>query len=140
MMADPIKQNCTLHKLLFLLIIYCIDNGLISAVSLNFSENRGQLFENQVFSELIKSGCKDIYFYTENKECDFIIRVKNKLIAIQVCYEINSRNQDREIAGLEEVTKRLKIDKSFIITFSQSEQVKLYIQTIPVYEMYKIFE
>jgi predicted AAA+ superfamily ATPase len=120
--------------------IYCIDNGLISAVSLNFSENKGQLFENLVFSELIKFGCKEIFFYTENKECDFIIRVKNKLIAIQACFEINNRNQEREIAGIEEVMKKLSIDRSYIITFSQSEQQKLYISTIPVYEMYKIFE
>ena len=120
--------------------IYCIDNGLISAVSLNFSENKGQLFENLVFSELIKFGCKEIYFYTENKECDFIVKVKNKLIAIQVCYEINNRNLEREIAGIEEVMKKLTIERSYIITFSQSEQQKLYISTIPVYEMYKIFE
>jgi predicted AAA+ superfamily ATPase len=109
-------------------------------VSLNFSENKGQLFENLVFSELIKFGCKEIYFYAENKECDFIVKVKNKLIAIQVCYEINNRNLDREIAGIEEVMKKLTIDRSYIITFSQSEQQKLYISTIPVYEMYKIFE
>lgn len=120
--------------------IYCIDNGLISAVSLNFSENKGKLFENLIFSELVKFGCNNIFFYNENKECDFIIRIKDKLIAIQVCYEINNSNQDREIAGLEEVMKMFSIDKSYIITFSQSEQVTQYISTIPVYEIYKIFE
>jgi len=118
--------------------IYCIDNGLISGVSLNFSENKGALFENLVFSELIKFGCNDIFFYNENKECDFIVKFKNKLIAIQVCYEINNVNKEREISGLEGVIKMFSIDRSFIITFSQSEQINKNISVIPVYEMYKI--
>jgi len=119
--------------------IYCIDNGLISAVSLNFSENKGSLFENCVFSELIKFGCEDIFFYNEKKECDFIIKIKNKLIAIQACFELNAANKEREIAGLEEVMKALLIHKSFIVTFSQSEQVVPNISIIPIYELYKIF-
>jgi len=120
--------------------IYCIDNGLISAVSLNFSENKGRLFENLVFSEIIKYGCKDIFFFKGNKECDFLIKKKNKLIAIQVCYEINKTNKEREISGLEEVMKTFYIDNSFVITFSQSEKVNKRISMIPVYEMNKIFE
>ena len=120
--------------------MYCIDNGLISAVSLNFSENKGKLFENLVFSEIIKSGCKEIFFYNENKECDFLIKKKNKLIAIQVCYEINKTNKEREILGLEEVMKTFSIDKSFIITFLQSEKVNKNISVIPIYEMSNIFE
>jgi len=120
--------------------MYCIDNGLISAVSLNFSENKGKLFENLVFSELIKYGCKDIFFFNGNKECDFLIKKKNKLIAIQVCYEINTTNKEREMAGLEEVMKTFSIEKSFVITFSQSEKVNKKISIIPMYELSSIFE
>jgi len=120
--------------------MYCIDNGLISAVSLNFSENKGKLFENLVFSELIKYGCKDIFFFNGNKECDFLIKKKNKLIAIQVCYEINTTNKEREMAGLEEVMKTFSIEKSFVITFSQSEKVNKKISIIPIYELSSIFE
>ncbi len=119
--------------------MYCIDNGLISAVSLNFSENKGKLFENLVFSELIKYGCKDIFFFNGNKECDFLIKKKNKLIAIQVCYEINNTNKEREMAGLEEVIKTFSIDKSFVITFSQSEKANKKISIIPIYELSSIF-
>jgi len=120
--------------------MYCIDNGLISAVSLNFSENKGKLFENLVFSKLIKYGCKDIFFFNGNKECDFLIKKKNKLIAIQVCYEINTTNKEREMAGLEEVMKTFSIEKSFVITFSQSEKVNKKISIIPMYELSSIFE
>ena len=120
--------------------IYCIDNGLITSVSLNFSENKGQLFENMVFTEILKYGCNEIFFYNETKECDFIIKFKNKLIAIQVCYEINNNNKERETSGIENAIKTFSIHQSYIITFSQSEIINQNISIISIFEMYKIFE
>jgi len=103
--------------------IYCIDNGLITAVSLNFSENRGKLLENLVFSEFLKMGNSQIYFYNENKECDFIVKIDDKLIAVQVCFEINNSNREREISGIMQVQKIFPINYSLIITFNQTETI-----------------
>ena len=64
--------------------LYTIDNGLITATSLNFSENKGKLFENFVFSELLKSGYTNIFLYNDNKECDFIIKIGKEILIIKV--------------------------------------------------------
>ena len=70
---------------------YLIDNGFIN-LSFQFSANSGALLENLVFSELKKAGA-DLFFYNKGFECDFIIKNKdNTLEAVQVCYELNDKN------------------------------------------------
>ncbi len=115
--------------------LYSIDNGLINIVSLNFSENKGKLFENMVFAELKKAGINEIYLLNDTKECDFIIRHKNIIYSIQACYELTSANKEREINGLLYANDKYKIDKSFIVTFSQSEIIENEITVMPVYEL-----
>jgi len=119
--------------------LYSIDNGLITAASLNFSENKGKLFENFVFSELLKQGYENIFLYNENKECDFIIKKDKQLIAIQATYEINTANREREVNGLIYIQKKLQISKSFIVTLSQSEKINN-ISIIPIYELKNILD
>jgi predicted AAA+ superfamily ATPase len=118
--------------------LYAIDNGLITATSLNFSENKGRLFENFVFQELIKNGCTGIYFYNEAKECDFIVKINKLLIAIQVTFEVNASNREREINGLLNAQNKLQINHGFIVTLSQSEILNDKIITIPVYDLQKM--
>jgi len=120
--------------------LYSIDNGLITATSLNFSENKGKLFENFVFSELLKSDYKNVFLYNENKECNFIVKKEKQLIAIQATFKINSKNREREINGLLYVQKKLQISKLYIVTFSQSEIANNNISIVPIYELNKIVE
>ena len=120
--------------------LYSIDNGLITATSLNFSENKGKLFENFVFSELLKSGYNNIFLYNENKECDFILKKEKQLIAIQATFELNKKNREREINGLISVQKKFQISKLYIVTLSQSETTNNNISIIPIYELNKILE
>lgn len=101
--------------------IYCIDNGLINSVSLSFSSNLGKLFENLVFVELLKTKRLEIFFYNDNSECDFIIKHRNKLIAIQVAYELNQKNESREFAGLKAAMKKFNITDGFIVTYNQND-------------------
>ena len=117
--------------------LYTIDNGLINAISLNFSPNKGKLFENFIFSELTKYGYNEIYLYNDKKECDFIVIKDKKIFAIQACYEINISNREREIGGLLYVRSKIKIHESFIVTVSQSEIIDKNISIIPVYELFK---
>ena len=58
-------------------------------------ENLGQRFENVVFLELFRKFEKVHYKKENNTEIDFIIEEKN--LNIQVCYELNNENLDREI-------------------------------------------
>ncbi len=104
---------------------YWIDNGLINAVNYRFSENKGQLLENFVFTELYKKHGKNITFFNDSFECDFIVKDDdNTLAAIQVCYELTPQNRDREIKGLKEVQKRFNIDTLTLITSNQSEKIE----------------
>jgi len=98
--------------------LYLSDNGFME-LSYNFSLNYGKLFENLVFSELLKYQC-EIYYYNKNHECDFIIKKNNKVLAIQVCYELNEQNRIREINGLTKLP--FEVDKKYLITYNQIEQ------------------
>ncbi|MFN7097353.1 MAG: ATP-binding protein [Gammaproteobacteria bacterium] len=115
---------------------YCIDNGLLHAVSLAFSKNLGKLFENLVFSELQKSNENTLYFFNDLKECDFIVKNRNHMIAIQACYELTTDNKPREIAGLLNAMKKLTIADGVIITFNQEETINDNIKVIPFWRYF----
>ncbi len=51
---------------------YPIDNGLITAESLWGEEKRGYLLESLVLQELIKKGEKEVFYYRNKYEIDFI--------------------------------------------------------------------
>ena len=55
--------------------VYSIDNGLLNAVSFKFSDDKGKAMEQAVFLELKRKG-KEIYFYKERYECDFVVKCK----------------------------------------------------------------
>jgi len=117
---------------------YCIDNGLIHIASERFSANKGQLFENMVFNELIKLGYNQIYYYNDNAECDFIIKHNQKLIALQVCFEINAQNIEREIGGLNKAMKHLNISCGYIITMDVPKIKNIRNEVICFWEIEKI--
>jgi predicted AAA+ superfamily ATPase len=99
---------------------YCIDNGFLAQTSFRFSRDFGKLFENLVFSELYKKGYK-IYFLNDNKsECDFIVKDGDKTTALQVCYELNAQNRDREFGALEKL--KIECDERVVITYNQNEE------------------
>lgn len=99
--------------------LYLSDNGFMN-LGFNFSSNHGKLLENLVFLELQKSGY-EIYFYNKSFECDFIAKKDEKIVAIQVCYELNEQNKKREINGL--IKLPFNIDEKIIITYNQSQEV-----------------
>jgi len=110
--------------------VYAIDNGFIRANSIGFSDDYGRLLENHVFLELRKR-YREIFYFRENGECDFLVKEKTKITkAIQVCYEVNSRNKEREINGLLEAMKTFGLDKGYILTFNQKEKIILGDRTI----------
>ncbi|MFV0480619.1 MAG: ATP-binding protein [Campylobacteraceae bacterium] len=101
--------------------IYTIDNGFLS-LGYNFSQNRGKLLENLIFSELQKAG-KDIYFFNSNYECDFLIKEKNgEFIAIQACFELNNDNKKREVRVFDKIND-YKISQKIIITSNQNDKI-----------------
>ncbi len=100
--------------------VYFNDNGFVS-LSFKFSSNMGKLLENLVLTELIK-GEYEVYFYNKNFECDFIAKKEGKIVAIQVCYELNDGNRKREFNGLKKLP--FEVDEKVVITYNQTEIVE----------------
>ncbi len=110
--------------------VYFIDIGMVRQISVNFSENNGWYLENIVFLELLRRN-KEIYYHKNGKECDFIMKEGTKIKeAIQVSYEINRKNEDREIEGLISALKTHCLKEGTIITKEQEE-----IRTIGKYKI-----
>ncbi len=101
--------------------LYCIDNGLANLVSFRFSEDKGRLLENIVNLHLKRMGYEVFYFYNK-RECDFVIQEGMKIRkVIQVTYELNSNNREREFQGLLEAMKYFKLKNGIILTNDHEE-------------------
>jgi len=119
--------------------IYCIDNGLINANSLSFSADKGRLLENAVYIQLRRNH-KEIYYFRENGECDFIVKDRNKVTQlIQVCYELNADNMKRETNGLLEAMEYFDLDEGLIITLNQEDKLQFENKTIKVMKAHQWF-
>jgi predicted AAA+ superfamily ATPase len=82
--------------------------------------DKGRRLENMVYLELARAN-KIPFYYKGANECDFIIPKKE---AIQVVWELNSENEKREIAGLEECMNYFKIKNGLILTCNQEKIIK----------------
>jgi uncharacterized protein len=118
--------------------IYCIDTGMAGMVSFQFSENSGRQIENLVFIHLKKAG-NEIYYHRENHECDFLEVSQQKVLsAIQVCQSMEQPAiRQREINGLTEAMKSHKLQKGFIITEDEEENIEYDDLTIEVMPAWK---
>jgi len=99
--------------------VYTIDNLVANKMGFRFSENLGRLLENMIFVELMRRG-KEIYYYTQKGECDFVIKEGLALTeAIQVVYDLNHDSQKRELFGLLEAMNEYNIPKGIIIIYQE---------------------
>ena len=99
--------------------LYCVDNGILNAVSFKFSENIGKLLENLVFIELKRKN-ESVYRHKAKNDCDFLIVRKNKVSeAIQVTQKLDETTEKREIDGLIEALKEHKLNEGLILTEEQ---------------------
>jgi uncharacterized protein len=119
--------------------VYAIDNGLINANSLSFSQDKGRILENAVYVFLRNNGEK-MYYFKEKHECDFVLFDKgNCTTALQVCYEINSDNKTRELNGLFEAMTFFDLKEGFIVTQNQKDTLEIEdkkIYLIPAFEYF----
>ena len=102
--------------------IYSIDNGLSNVNSASFSADKGKMLENMVYVSL-RAGGKEIFYFQEKGECDFVIKERNKIVeAIQVCYELTEDNKDREVNGLLEALAKFNLKDGLILTYRQEDE------------------
>lgn len=117
--------------------IYVIDNGMRNNVAFYFSEDRGRLLENMVFLELRRRG-REIYYFKEKNECDFIIKEKDKIVeAIQVAKELNHSNEEREIEGLAGALEQFNLKIGILLTESKEEERKIGKRKIKIMPVWK---
>lgn len=117
--------------------IYVMDTGLINAVSTSFTEDLGRKLENMVYLHLRRT-YSTIYYFAEKGECDFVVFEKGKIVqAVQVCYNIDDFNFEREYTGLVAALNYFKVNHGFIVTLNQEdifEKDGLTIEMIPAYK------
>jgi len=103
---------------------YCSDNGFLTKLGFAFSDNEGKLLENIVAIEL-KRRSKDMYYFNDTRECDFVIKEGNKIVeAIQVTTKVANENEEREIGGLLGAMNKFNLKEGLILTNDQEEERK----------------
>ncbi len=119
--------------------VYAIDNGILTAVDYSFSANYGKLLENLTALEILKAG-KELMYFKDNLECDFIIKDKKTFYPVQVSYSIRDSETDkREIRGLLRACECIKVKKGTIVTFEEEESLSINDIKIDVLPAYKYF-
>jgi predicted AAA+ superfamily ATPase len=104
--------------------VYAIDTGLINVNSGSFTEDNGRKFENLVYLHL-RQKHREIYYFAEKNECDFVITNNSKLVeAVQVCFELNPDNINRELDGVVEALTFFNADEGFIVTLDQTDRLE----------------
>ncbi|TSA32751.1 MAG: ATP-binding protein [Porphyromonadaceae bacterium] len=118
---------------------YVTDLGFYQSLGFRFSENLGKVLENIVFHQLIRFH-DDLYYWSSasGKKVDFLVREKSVLVeAIQVTYDLNPENRDRELAGLIAAGRELGISRLTVLTHDQEDLIRLgqfEIEVIPVWK------
>lgn len=104
--------------------IYVVDCGIYNEIAFRSSANAGRLLENAVYLEL-KRRKREIYYFKEKNECDFILKEKNKPCeAIQVTLALEPQNREREINGLLEAMRQYKLKNGVILTLEESAEIE----------------
>jgi predicted AAA+ superfamily ATPase len=118
--------------------VYAIDTGMITVNSGSFTDDDGHKLENLVYLHLRRK-YREIYYYSEKRECDFVVFSKGKAVAaVQVCLVLDPDNIDREIAGLLAALEELKLKAGSIITLGQADRYEKngrVIDVIPCHEL-----
>jgi len=117
--------------------VYAIDPGLISVVSASKTEDAGRKLENLVFLHLRRQ-YKELYYFVDKGECDFVAFRNGKVAElVQVCWELNPDNLDREVNGISNAMNFFRISRSTIVTYSSSDLIEMgstRIDVVPAHE------
>lgn len=117
--------------------VYTIDSGVIQRLGFNFSANKGRVLENVVYIELLRRG-KEVFYHSAKNECDFVIKRGLHITeAIQVTWQLDITNYDREINGLQESLETYGLEKGTLIYMNESGpnlDIPENIELIPVWK------
>ena len=126
--------------------LYCIDTGLINAVSFKFSEDLGRLAENLIFIELLRQQLErvdlEIYYWKHHgKEVDFVLKEGFSVVQlIQVCWDISDpKTKKRERDNLLSAMKHFDLDHGLILNGYYETVEKIESKTIRYVPLWQFF-
>jgi len=105
--------------------VYLADTGLSKAF--RFGNDMGKLMENVVFLELLRrknsKPLLEVYYLSNSSgEVDFVLKEGNEVTSlIQVTYELNDDNKERELKPLLSAYSRFKCKELTVLTWEQEE-------------------
>lgn len=105
---------------------YVADVGLRNAVLNPLSQDAGKALENIVFQYLQRclGECDKLFFYKGDVECDFVVQRSDMISElVQVCWDLNEDNFEREISGIVEASKVTGCKDCRIITFEKDDMI-----------------
>jgi len=119
--------------------VYCIDNGLLNAITFKFSKDDGKLFENMIAIWLWSNQNSDIFYFKGKSECDFVLFDRDKpSYCIQASFNIStSTTLQREIKGLTEAMDYFGIADGVVLTAEVEQQMKVNNKWIHIMPAYK---
>ncbi len=103
--------------------VYAVDAAFAVSNSLSFSKDLGRRLENMVYNKLRTSGNKVFYYRDNELECDFVVVNDEVKSVIQVCWDINIDNIDRELKGLKSAKEVTGAREGLVITFNQADNI-----------------
>lgn len=97
--------------------LYFIDTGLRNLIQKKFSgEIEGQLFENYVFSELLKAGFEPKYWRTKTgQEVDFILEIEKGIIPI----EVKLSSHEKIKSGLKAFIDTYSSKRAYVVCYNR---------------------
>ena len=113
---------------------YLIDPALHNFLTFKFSENKGRIIENIVFLDLRRNAPSIFYYRTAaGEEVDFLVKDRNDLSLIQVCYDLHNvdvftREKKALISGMRE----LGLKRGMMITMSEKRKLNEGGETIEI--------
>jgi uncharacterized protein len=114
--------------------IYSVDNGF--ALTVTSGIDYSKCYENIAYVHLRKKYGEELFYWKGNQEVDFYAP-KDKAL-INVSYELtNKQTYEREVNGLTEAMRTLKLKRATLVTNSKSETLKidgLEISIIPLWK------
>ena len=118
--------------------VYVIDSGLLNALDFKFSDDTGKALEQAVFLEL-KRREKEIYFFKDKSECDFIVKKGFDVTeAIQVSATLSdAKTRHRELRGLAECCNKFGLRSGLIITLNGAEEFEHHGIAVTIMPLYR---
>jgi hypothetical protein len=118
--------------------VYAIDTGLLGAMSLGLTEDRGARLENLVFLHLRRHGHRPEYHLTaRGAEVDFVVRPggRGHHHLIQACWELlDESTRTREIAAIREAMRELRARSATIVTWLDEDTSDEAIRIVPAWK------